>query len=559
MSVKRYSTFRNSILRCYSFCFFCGLPLILSAQGIRSLFEKGSFSAQVQADMQYCLKDSANDTSGDVNRFLSHLYIDGAYNSRMLNAGVRFELYENPLPGFEPAYKGYGIPYFYLTLNIGKFSVTGGDFYEQFGSGLILRTYQERLLGIDNALRGGRIIYTPFSWMRFKAVAGFQRSYWQWSRSRILGANLELDIEQWFPALHEHNRHLLVEGSFVTKHEKEEFIITMPGKRLNLPMDVGAFSTRLKYQTNLFTFQGEYAWKANDPSAENHFIYRPGQALLLTAGYSRKGLGITLGAKHCDNMSFHSERTITGNALQLNYLPAFARQHTYALATLYPYATQVNGEVAFQADVFYKFGKGTVLGGKYGMDIKLNYSHVYSLKKQYEPGQDKSQEGTYGYTTSLFAIGNETYYRDINIELARRMNKDLKLTLMYMNQQYNDIVRGKNGMIYSHIGVAEVLWRLKSQVTFRGEIQYLTTRQDLKDWAAALAELSVTSHWMFTVTDLYNINGSHYPLGSVAYTIGAHRLQLSAGRQREGYNCAGGICRYVPATKGFALSYTANF
>lgn len=550
-------------IRLFLLCLFVGSGAATEAfaQGIGELFKESSFSGQVQADLQYCLKDSANDPSEYAEKFLSHIYVDGNYRSKMLDAGVRFEMYQNPLPGFDANYKGWGVPNFYLTVNTNKWSITGGDFYEQFGSGMILRAYQERLLGIDNALRGGRIVYTPFSWMRMKAIAGVQRARWEWSDSWVKGGDIELDMNEWFPSMKEKGHLLQLGGSFVSKHEEDELILASADKRLNLPRNVGAFSTRLKYYTKNVSLQGEYAWKANDPSSDNGFIYRPGQALLLSASYFRQGLGISLSAKHCDNMSYRSERTALGNVLQINYLPAFTRQHTYALTAFYPYASQLNGEVAFQGDVMYKFKKGSALGGKYGMDVRLNMSHISSLKKNYTEGADHSPKGTYGYTTTLFSIGDETYYRDINVEVSRKMNRDFKLSLMYMNQLFNQFVRGKSGMIRSNIGVLEASYRITPNKQLRGELQYLSTRQDAKDWGAALVEFSYSPHWIFTLSDLYNIGGSegHFPVASVAYSIGTHRIQLTGGSQREGYNCAGGVCRYVPSTKGIMVGYTANF
>ena len=81
---------------------------------------------------------------------------------------------------------------------------------------------------------------------------------------------------------------------------------------------------------------------------------------------------------------------------------------------------------------------------------------------------------------------------------------------------------------------------------------------------------------MFTISDQYNghvpyfkANGSedasrgthteHYLLGAVTYTTGAHRLQVSYGKTRAGYNCSGGVCRFVPASKGMQVNYTFNF
>lgn len=63
------------------------------------------------------------------------------------------------------------------------------------------------------------------------------------------------------------------------------------------------------------------------------------------------------------------------------------------------------------------------------------------------------------------------------------------------------------------------------------------------------------------ISDMWN-NGStktHYYQGLVTFNIKSHRIQAGYGRTRAGYNCSGGVCRYVPATKGFTLSYNYNF
>ena len=116
-------------------------------------------------------------------------------------------------------------------------------------------------------------------------------------------------------------------------------------------------------------------------------------------------------------------------------------------------------------------------------------------------------------------------------------------------------------MIHSNIFVAEGKYKFNKKLTLRGELQYLTTRGDEGDWLFGLLELSLAPHWMFTVSDEWNCGATdlHYYMGSVTYNIGAHRIQGGFGRTRAGYNCSGGVCRYVPASKGFMLSYNYNF
>ena len=131
-----------------------------------------------------------------------------------------------------------------------------------------------------------------------------------------------------------------------------------------------------------------------------------------------------------------------------------------------------------------------------------------------------------------------------------------------MNQHYNKtIVEGEGGMIHSNILVADGKYRFNRRFTLRGELQYLHTKQDDGDWLYGLLELSMLPHFMFTIADMYNSGQTdvHYYQGYVTYSKGAHRLQVGYGRTRAGYNCAGGVCRYVPASKGATISYNFNF
>ena len=138
-------------------------------------------------------------------------------------------------------------------------------------------------------------------------------------------------------------------GSFVSVYEKAEdkFIIdpiSGDSYKMNTPENIGSGAARVQMSYNAFNINAEYAKKGQDPNAVNGYIFREGQAALVSAGYAAKGLGINLSAKRIDNMSSKSRRNQVGNMLNVNYLPALTRQHAYSLFAMYPYATQVNGE-----------------------------------------------------------------------------------------------------------------------------------------------------------------------------------------------------------------------
>ena len=265
-------------------------------------------------------------------------------------------------------------------------------------------------------------------------------------------------------------------------------------------------------------------------------------------------------------MFFQSDRAAPSPFdLNINFLPPLAKQHTYNLAaTLYPYATQPNGEFAYQGEIFYKIKKGTPLGGKYGTKITANFSTAYALDTTVVITDSLQRDG---YRTNFFSTGDRQYFRDFNIEIRKKFSKSNELAIPYFNLIYDiDQIKGKPGKpaVETSIFVLDWLHKFNSKNSLRVEAQYLTTEQDQGDWATVLAELTFSPHWFISALDQYNfgINGGdpiHHPYMQVGYIRGGNRFAVSYGRQRAGIFCVGGVCRAVPASNGLALSITSTF
>ncbi|MDR1543516.1 MAG: DUF6029 family protein [Prevotellaceae bacterium] len=566
--------------------FFTALIIVFCLSFTAVSQEKINFSGSFQTDILFPQKDEQIDTEEVTDNFLSNNYLNLNLNSKFVDAGARLELLTKPLVGFEPEFAGAGLPNLYVTGKYKNYSLTLGNFYEQFGSGFIFRTYEERTLGIDNSLRGARFIAMPYKGVRIKALGGFQRiyfnynknNYWgfDFSQGAVWGGDLELNINEWFKKLNEKNWNILLGASFVSRFQPDEDILPNLNEKLNLPKNVAACDFRLQLQKGNWSALAEYALKANDPSADNDYIYKKGSALMLSGTYSQKGLSALLQVKRSDNMSFRSVRSQRGTAAFINHLPAFSQTHTYALAALYPYATQPTGEWAFQGSFGYTFKKGTKMGGKYGTTFKLNASYICGLKKTDKSGKKYTAGvnnwGTEGYNTNFFGF-DSTYYTDVNLEFSKKISKTFSLSATYMFQIYNQKIIEKEGHLKkSHIAIVDLKYQPHSKFAFRGEVQYLFAQDMLKfsdydakdergDWLFALAEISLFRSLMIYASDLINVggNGNHYYNGGLTYTIGAHRIGLAYGRTRAGYNCSGGVCRWVPAYKGVQVNYNVSF
>lgn len=521
--------------------------------------KKITVSGSIQSDILIPQDDDKIGTEETNDWALTNTYADVSVMSKHIDGGARFEFLKHPLPGFEKDFKGWGVPNIYLKAHFKNWNLTLGNFYEQFGSGFILRTYEERSLGVDNSLLGGRLVINPLPGVTIKALSGKQRHYWSYNDAWVSGGDVEFGLDQWFKTMSEHGTYLTLGASWVNKYESDEDIMTDATHKLNLPTYVNAFDIRANLQKGNFNVLAEYAWKTQDPSFDNGYIYRKGKVAMLSATYSKKGMSLLLQAKRSDNMSFRSRRTVTGTSSFINHLPAFTMEHTYALAALYPYATNPDGEWAYQAELGYTFKRHTLLGGKYGTSVKINFSHVHAIDRN---EHDNGIMGSDGYGSAFWKWGKQAYYQDLNVQLEKKLSRAFKLSLMYMNQFYNKtVIEGEGGMIHSDIFVAEGKYTVNRKMTLRGELQYLSTADDDGDWLYGLLECSLMPHWMFTISDMYNsgVTNLHYYQGYITFNTGSHRLQLGYGRTRAGFNCSGGVCRYVPASKGVTLSYNYNF
>lgn len=558
----------------------------LAVTTVNAQENKVAVHGSIQSDILIPQEDHKIGTGTYNDWGLTNTYAEVGLTSKHIEAGVRAEYLEHPLPGFnDPRFNGWGVSNIYVKALGNGFDVTVGDFYDQFGSGFVFRTYEERSLGIDNSIRGARLNVSAVKGANLKLLGGVQRCFWDWDTDAWLGgADLELNMEQYFKGLADKNITWMIGGSYLMKHENEEDVL-VPGTNYKLNMDpmVHTFGVRTRLQSGPYSFMAEYAWKTQDPSFDNDYIYRNGSAVMVSASYSKKGLSALVQAKRSENMSNRMKRgfnSYLGGNCRLNHMPAFSYQHTYALPALYPYATQdADGEWAFQGEFGYTFKRRTALGGKYGTKLKVNFSYIRGIDKT--PTESliegvNTAKGTDGYHSKFFGFGG-VYYKDINVQLEKKLSKSFKLNLMYMNQLYNKtVVEGHGGDVKSNIFVAEGKYQFSPKMTLRGEAQYLQTKQDQGDWYYGLLELSVLPYLMFTISDQYNANvpyflengsedaskgthSQHYLLGSVTATYKAHRLQLSYGKTRAGYNCSGGVCRFVPASSGLTVSYNYNF
>lgn len=545
------------------------VALCAISTGVTAQITGGNLHGTFQTDFQYYQDDDAmgiNDSTLQGKRTGLNSFLNLTYSSNNLEAGLRMESYLPPVAGYDKRYEGTGIPFKYIRFFDNEWDITAGNFYEQFGNGLIFRTYQDWSLGMDNSLEGIKLKYKPVAGVYIKAVSGVQRYYWdRWDkdddRGIVSGVDAEVNLNETFKTLANKKTSLIVGGSFVTRNQKDNHPI------YKIPKNVASFAGRFSLNRDAFSLLGEYAYKINDPSADNGMIYKPGEALFLQGSYAVKGFSFSVGGKRLDNMSSRSDRNASLNDLMINYLPALNKQHIYSLPAIYPYGTQTNGEMGITLNTGYKIKKGTFLGGKYGTDLAASYSRITDIDRQpLDSLTNLGQAGTLGYTSDYFKSGRK-YFEDFSVEMHRKLNKNLKLSLVYAWIFYNiSVIEGHPGEenVLANSAVADFTWKMTARQAIRIELQHLETREDDGSWSAGLIEYT-NKGFFFSVQDQWNHgnpdpdNRLHFLMVAGGVAKGATRIAASYGRQNDGIVCVGGVCRFLPAVSGFSVSLTTSF
>ena len=570
--------------------FFLATFLIISLTTINPLYAQikvgnGVISGDFALNGMFYQPDSLIGAEKVDSKVRANSWLNLQYTNSGFTVGARYEFYSFPLIDFEKiGYKGQGITNYFVDYKNDFIQVTAGTFYEQFGQGFTLRSYEDRLLGIDNSLLGMRVKATPYKGIYLKGVWGIERKNFDFNYAErndyIRGLDAEIAFADMIPAIGNSGVTATIGGSFVSKFEKSlndiYFSVFPNGDTIpvtvnadKIPQNVATWAGRINLGYKGFRFEAEYANKANDPNNSNNYIYKNGEALFMSATYSMKGLGVAASFIRSDNMDFRSQRGISTNSLlSINYIPAINRQYSYQLLSDYAYACLPNGQIGFQAQVNYLVPKKTKIGGKYGTDITLSYCRFHDIDRVIDAAAEANgtMQGTEGYTSSFFKFGEELLYQDAGIEISRKFDKRWKLVLAYNYINYNlELLQGHGELVKAHHAGFDLTCKLNKKHALRLESQFLFTKQDNGNYVFALLEYSISPRWFFSIGDQWNYGNPnpdmrlHYYNVAASFVYGTTRVSLNFGKVKEGMLCIGGVCRAVPASYGLGLNITTTF
>lgn len=478
--------------------------------------------------------------------------------------GMRYDIFENSaLLNPTDSYTAQGFGRWFAGKKIGKLSILGGHIYDQFGSGIIFRAYEERPLFIDNALVGLKLSYELSPDWTIKGIAGRQKDLFGLYSSVLTGANIDgfkslgkegkVTIAPGFGIVHKTLADEQVEAlaGTLSQYTPEDFIDSVPYNTVAMSLyntlSAGRFSWYIEgaYKTEEVIYDN-YATSTLWTGVESvgKFVLTDGYVFYTTLSYAGGGLGISGQYKRTSNFSFRADPFVTGNRGMINFLPPMSRVNTYRLTSRYAPATQELDEQAIQLDVRYAVSKN--------LSFLVNYAHI----------------------TRPEAVDHNDIYDEVFTQFTLKKPKKWTMIGGVQFQRYDqELYQGKAGapIVNAVTPYIDYLYKFDHKKSLRTEFQYMSTKQDYGSWLYGLAEFSISPHWLFELSDMYNVAPTihegetevseklHYPTAGVVYSDGATRYSLRYVKQVEGVVCSGGICRLEPAFSGVKVNISANF
>lgn len=490
---------------------------------------------------------AANTPQYDRQLYGAEAWLNLGYSNWGFDFQLRFDLFNNSnLRNPNGSFTARGIGFYQIRKKINKLDITGGYLYDQIGSGIIFRAYEQRAQLIDNALFGVRLGYDISDNWQIKAFTGQQKQLFSQYESIIKGIALDGFVKpnkeknlSFAPGIGIVNRTF----DDNTMRSVIASLETYDTANVFIPKyNTYAFSVYNRLTAGNISWYAEVALKTddvqNDPIQER-FIGEDGAVYYSSLSYSRKGFALTLEGKRTEAFDFRTRPQEIFNFGQLHFIPPMARENSYRLTTRYQPATQFIGEQAYQANLrFTPFKK---------FNVEANYSDIKDLD-------------------------NLLLYREIYLQSTYKYKRLWTLTTGIQLQDYNqEIFETKPGVpiVKTVVPFAEFQYKFDRKKSIKLEVQYMDTDEDFGSWVFALAEFAVAPKWSFEISDMYNLGldkpstkvglNKHYPTVGVAYSKLANRFSLRYVRQVEGIICSGGICRLEPAFSGVRFTATSTF
>ena len=436
------------------------------------------------------------DSNIDTSYFENWTDLSLSYQNWRIGGRYEFHL---PPQAFSQDTVGQGISQRFLEYQAKNLTFTVGNFYSLFGRGLVLRSFENRMLRWDTNIDGVKFDYYH-DYVNFQVLGGQPRDRRGRRREVLQGGILNLK-----PL-----KILNLGGSFITTRLESKGKVHWGSTFGGLNFDWGSF-------------YGEYALKDFPPTMEN------GTALYVGGNAYYDAFTILMEYKDYDQFDL-TERTVNkdpSSELTYNNPPAVYREHLYTLMNRHQLVQNANDEMGYLVELTYSFRDLAILTLSHSRtenhDGLLLYREYYG-QIEWDPrynlsfvggsGEQKDQEARY-----LNFVGTGKWsFTDYNTFKFILEHQHVKI-------QYND------RQFYNQM--LTLSFDRSPTFTLSLLTEHSTDQETDKDL------------WLGGQVDIHFLENFD--------------LTIFGGSRREGKVCVGGICVFRPPFEGIELRLINRF
>jgi hypothetical protein len=500
---------KNVLLTIILFSLYCGQIL---PQEFTNILPEG-LSLSNQLEYSY-------DIENKQEIFENWLNLD--YRKNIFSAGVRLDIFQpnDPSPSINRGkVKFAGIDFKYIKAEIGELEtgldITAGNFYSLFGRGLILKSYEERNIRIDNNLLGLKL-EGRFAGFHLTALTGSAENSNSERKDILHAIDLEYNDLNW----------LKLGSSFASNDPAIDGVArTM-------------FSS-LRGSASIWNFDlySELGIKQNADIKEKIFNGTEkiaGKAFYGNINFYYSSLSLSGEYKIYDNFGFKSE----DQTIDYNTPPALKKEYTYILLNRHPSPLNSNNEEGFQFEIIYNFSDETYITGNYGLTKTLTPNSYYQR-------------------INNFSLPRQVQLKEGYIQLYHNWNEQLTTIASF---GYNE-ERDANTKNITPILEARYYFQEINTIRFIAEHQNTTNRTTLEQYYTDVLTIEYQRSPLFSVSFITEMRTNEPEEGKIirrfwnfiqfGYKLGEHtNLTLLFGSRQAGNICIGGVCRYEPEFSG---------
>ena len=447
------------------------------------------------------------------------------YSLGMFSTGLRFEVFQpnDPDPSISRGKEKYaGVDFLYFKADIGErdegLEITGGNFYSLFGRGMVLKSYEDRAIRIDNNLLGLKVAgrYGGFVLTGLTGSASNASN----ERNDILHA-ADLEYRGWKP---------VKTGLTVAS---------------NLPPEDDLARTTMASLRVMPSFwdidiYGEYTAKFNEDIRQNIFNGSEtiiGQGFYGNLNFYLDKLSLLGEYKYYDNISFTSQ----DGTIFYNTPPSVRLEYTYILPNRHPSPLNQANEQGFQAVAGYTLSDETYLTAAYTQTKTLPSSSYYQRVNQIDvPISTQLEE--------VFITGQQDWSESLTTIAAFAYNEELATN----TKNITPIL--ENRFYFGEVNTIKVVLEHQHVTDRTTTEEYYTDVLNVEYLRSPNFSIALVSELQTKEPEPGRTVRKFWGFAQIGYKIGGHSdISLLVGTRQAGNICIGGVCRYEPAFQGIEL------